>query len=252
MELNVSSVLDQGAKRTLARNGLALMGVLFVLGAVAQLLGLGAAQWAAGQPSDAGTAAAALAAGLASLVLSLATVVVSIGAIRVFVSEETERLPREYFTHRMAWAVVNFIVGAIVFGIVVALGFVALVVPGIFLLVTLAFWTVYVAVDDRNFVAGFRESWALTRGHRLKLLVIGASVLFVSLLVSAIFGLGAALGSTVGVVFAQIGAAITSVFTTATLARAYVALRAVEGPGGEGIAPSGDESAPSTDPVGSL
>jgi len=169
--------------------------------------------------------------GLVTLVLSIALLVVSIGAIRVFVSEETEHLPREYFTRNMVWAAINFVIGGIIFGIIVALGFVALIVPGIFLLVTLAFWTVYVAVEDQNFIKAFRSSWGLTRGYRLNLLVLGVAVTLLVLLVNLVFGLGnfasgSFVGDIVALVFAQAASAITTVFATAVLATAYTELKA--------------------------
>uniref|UniRef100_UPI00373AF265 hypothetical protein n=1 Tax=Halococcus sediminicola TaxID=1264579 RepID=UPI00373AF265 len=152
---------------------------------------------------------------------------VSIAAIRVFVSEETEELSREHFTRRMGWAALNVFVGAIAFGIIVALGFVALIIPEIFLLVTLAFWSVFVAVEDENFLSGFSSSWGFTKGHRFSLLLLGIAVILIGIVVDAVFGLGAIAGVTVGLVVAQAGSAIVTVFSTAVLAAAYTELTAL-------------------------
>ena len=151
---------------------------------------------------------------------------VSIAAIRVFVSEETEELSREHFTRRMGWAALNVFVGAIAFGIIVALGFVALIIPEIFLLVTLAFWSVFVAVEDENFLSGF-SSRGFTKGHRFSLLLLGIAVILIGIVVDAVFGLGAIAGVTVGLVVAQAGSAIVTVFSTAVLAAAYTELTAL-------------------------
>ena len=182
-------------------------------------------------PDESNVALTTCARGLVAFVLSIALLVVSIGAIRVFVSDETERLPREYFTRNMVWAAINFVIGGIIFGIIVALGFVALIVPGIFLLVTLAFWTVYVAVEDQNFITAFRSSWGLTRGYRLNLLVLGVAVTLLVLLLNLVFGVGnlasgSLIGDVVALVFAQAASAITMVFSTAVLATAYTELKA--------------------------
>ncbi|MFB9809485.1 hypothetical protein ACFFQF_32425 [Haladaptatus pallidirubidus] len=133
----------------------------------------------------------------------------------------------------MVWAAINFVIGGIIFGIIVALGFVALIVPGIFLLVTLAFWTVYVAVEDQNFIKAFRSSWGLTRGYRLNLFVLGVTVTLLILLVNLVFGLGnlasgSLVGDIVALVFAQVASAITTVFSTAVLATAYTELKVRE------------------------
>lgn len=233
MVVKITQILREAANRSSKRNGLILMGVLFVLSLCSGLLGAGIAQFAGNQPFlSVDTSATAvvvlppLVAGLLSLIVGLVSLVVSIGAIRVFVSDETERLPREYFTRNMGWAVVNFIVGAIVFGIVVGLGFIALVVPGIFLLVSLWFWSAFVAVEDQNFIEAFRSSWGLTRGHRLKLLLLGIVVVLISVVVGAVFGLGAVGGALIGFILTQAGSAIVTVFSMAALAVTYTELTA--------------------------
>jgi hypothetical protein len=253
MPINIETALKRGVNRTVARNGLLLAAVLYVVSTVNAIVGLGVQQWVAnrgvfpmGVPFSRGMDAeisremgAALFAippavgAVVSLLAGLATIVLSIGALRIFVSDETERLPSEHFTQNVVWPGLNFLVGTIVFGLVVALGFVFLVIPGIFLLVALAFWTVYVAIEDENFVAAMQDSWGLTRGHRLRLFLLGVAVAVVAIVVSAVFGVAGIVGGVVGVIITQIGSALTTVFTLATLAAAYdqlVALPAEEPP----------------------
>lgn len=245
MPMAIESVLRRGISRTVARNGLLLAAVWYVVSAVNALVGLGVARWVtqegfipAGVPMPAGAMREGFIAippgvgGLVSLLASLATVVLTIGALRTFTTGETERLRGEHFTRNLVWPGLNFIVGAVVFGIVVGIGFVLLVIPGLFLLVSLVFWTVFVAVEDENFVGALGDSWSLTRGHRLRLFLLGVAVVVVNIVVGIVFGLGGAIGGPVGVVIAQIGTALTSVFGLATLAAAYddlVALRVAEG-----------------------
>lgn len=253
MPVAIESILRRGVSRTVARNGLLLAGVWYVVSAVNALVGLGVARWVAQQgflPPDVPVPPGAMregfvaippaVGGLVSLLATLATVVLTIGALRTFTTDETERLRGEHFTRNLLWPGLNFIVGAVVFGIVVGIGFVLLVIPGLFLLVSLVFWSVYVAVEDENFVAALGDSWSLTSGHRLRLFLLGVAVVVVNIVVSAVFGLGGVLGGAIGLVIAQAGTALTSVFGLATLAAAYddlVALRVVEG-----TAPSEDET----------
>lgn len=205
MGITITRLLKEGADRTGKRNGLMLIGALFVLSIINIFLGSGIS----------------VATGLLTFVISIVSLVVNIVAIRVFVSDETERLPSELFTRRMGWVVLNAIVGGIVFGIAVGIGFVLLVIPGIFLLVTLAFWTVFVAVEDQNFVEGFQSSWSLTKGHRLRLLGLGIAVMVVAVIVGAVAGIVSVFVPVVGGLIQAVGTAIASVFGMAVLAAAY-------------------------------
>ena len=234
MDLDLEGILKRGLRRSVSRNGQVLMGVLFVGYLLEELAGVGVARSAAGQqppPVDPGSVAPSPLAAVASLLVGVLGLIVTIGAIRVFVGDETERLPREYFTRNVLWAAVNFVVGAIVFGIVVALGFVALVVPGIYLLIALGFWSAFVAVEDQNFVEALRSSWRLTRGHRFEVFVVAVAGFFVTVLISGLFGIGTLFGGFAEVVFTQAGAAVTAIVSTAIFAQTYVALRALPGEG---------------------
>lgn len=242
MTLNVTSVVERGIRRTLARNGLIIAAILYVLSVVNELLGLGTSRYLANvqSPQDAIpailTAVPSLLAGLASLLIGAATLVVVIGAYRVFVTEETERLPREYFTRNTAWAWINAFVGLIIFWIVVGVGLAFFVIPGIFLTVSLLFWLVFVAAEDQNFVEGMQSSWALSRGHRFELLIAGIAVVLVAIVVSAVFGVGSLVGGVVEILLVQAGTALTTVFMAAAVSEAYVELRSA--PETEGTRPS--------------
>lgn len=231
MSLPILDTAERGIRRALTRNGLVLMAILFVLSLVGALLDAGVTrlfgvQFDPAAPTELSFALPAAGVLALSLVVSVLSLVVVIGAIRVFVSDETERLSSEVFTRRMTMAWLNAFVGAIVFGIVVALGFVAFVVPGFFLLVALAFWTVYVAVEDEDFLTGMRRSWALTRGNRLSLFALGFVMFLVTFVVSVAFGIVGVLGAPVALVLAQAASAVTTVLGISVLATAYRTLTA--------------------------
>lgn len=228
MDLDLEGILKRGLRRSVSRNGLLLMGVLFASYLLEEFVGGGVARSAAGQqppPVGPGSVAPSPLAGFVSLLLAIFGLFVTIASIRVFVSDETERLPQEYFTRNALWAAVNFVVGAVVFAIIVALGFVALVIPGIYLLIALGFWSAFVVVEDQNFVEGLRNSWRLTRGHRFEVFVLAVAGFFITVLINGVFGVGAAVGGFAEIVLVQAGAAITAVVSTAIFAQTYVALR---------------------------
>ncbi|MFC5969776.1 hypothetical protein ACFPYI_00385 [Halomarina salina] len=231
MSIQVLDTAERGIRRAVTRNGLVLMAVLFVIGLATALVDLGLDRLVVFDPADPAAVefvAPTLGASLLSLALSVLGMVVVIGATRILVSDETETLPREAFTHRMGWAWLNVFVGTIVFAILVAFGFVALIVPGFFLLVALAFWTVFVAVEDQSFVAGMRSSWALTRGNRLSLFVLGLLMFVVGIGIGIAFGIVGFVGGTIALVLGQAASAISTVFGLAVLATAYNTLRATD------------------------
>ena len=239
MPIDIAGILRRGYERTVARNGLQLALVLFVLSVLDAMFSTGAERAmvppggldAPGMApvSDVVTGAppislglSPLVAGVVSLLLGIVSLVVTIGALRTFVSPETETLPRVHFTEGLLWPALNLVVGGIVFAIALAIGFVLLVVPGLFLLVSLFFWEVFVAVDGENFVEGFRRSWSLTGGHRLRLFALGLVVLVVAVIVSIAFGIpGAVMPRSLGFLVGQVGDALLGVFFLATMAETY-------------------------------
>lgn len=246
MPIDIESAVRTGFDRTIARNGLLLAGLVFVVTTVNAFVGFGVANWARDSgllppnvPFPAamgGPAISPAVGGLVSTLAGLAMIVLTIGALRTFVTDETASLPSEYFTRNLLWPGLNFLVGIVVFGILVGIGFVLFIVPGIFLLVTLVFWTVSVAVDGTNFVAGMGNSWSLTRGHRVRLFLLGVVVVLIEVVVEIVFGVP---GGVLGVVLTQVGSALTTVFGLATLAATYNQL--VELPAPEGTAAAESE-----------
>ena len=225
MTLDVIGVLQEGIERTVARNGLLFIGLLFALGVLNTLVAipLGGAP-GTGPPAE----GAPFVAAAVGLLASLASVILFIAALRTFVSDETERIPRKYATRNLVWALLNLVIGGIVFTIGVFLGLVALVVPGLFLLVSLFFWNVFVVVEDENFIEGFQRSWGLTKGDRLQLFGLGVLVFLIALAVELVFGIPALIDPLVGAIFTQAGSAITTVFIIATIAAAYNRLSTLE------------------------
>lgn len=113
------------------------------------------------------------------LSLWLCRLVLRIGAVRWFVGEATRPLTLELFTRRLGWTVLNLIAGTILYGLAVAVGLILLVIPGIFLAVTLFFFNYEVVVEGENAIDALVNSYSLTAGNRLQLFLLG--VLFVAL-----------------------------------------------------------------------
>ena len=231
MTFSVTDAITTGLDRTLKRNSLLLGSVFFVLAALNGLVTPAIVEpfvpeEAAGTPP---LDISPLIAVLIYVLVLLAMSVVTVAALRTFVSEETETIPAAYYTENVAFAVLNLLVGGIAFAILVSLGFVALVVPGFFLLVTLYFWSVFVAVENDNFVTAFKRSWGLTKGNRVRLFFLGVAVVLLAIAITVPFSLPAGLvGGAVGALVTGFSTAIISIFGLATAAAAFVQLRDLE------------------------
>ena len=171
----------------------------------------------------------AVAGGLLALSLVVVTVV-GVVAVRTFVARECGQIPRRFLTERLPFAVVNLFVGGVAFLLVVLVGSVLLVVPGIIAYISLIFMVQFVAVENVNFVTAMRRSWRLTRGNWIRLFVLLAILVAMIFAVTFVFnfGVGLALGSA-GAGLAGIAVAMVNVLTTlyllAVLSDAFVQLR---------------------------
>jgi len=253
MSVDISGLVAEGFDRTVSRNGLLLVAIFYLVGVpnavvTADLrrgLAGGTATSPATVPTPGLTPAAELGlsvavAGLLALALWAVSTVVTIGAIRTFLGADTETIDTSDFTRDLGWLFVNLLVGGLVFGLLVGIGVLLLVVPGVFLLVSLYFWNFVVVDEGANFVDGLERSWSLTSGERLELFLLGVVVAVVQLLVNVVFGLpGAVLPALAAPLFGQIGSAFGTVFVLATGARTYRALGG--GDGGPADAGGGEE-----------
>lgn len=228
MAFEIIDAMSDGFERTLQRNGLVLVAVLAVLTVLSTLLAPTAMEPAATAEPVVGVLG--FVTGLLSFVFAIASVVTMIVALRTFASGETEHIPREFVRRNIGLTTLNAIVGGIVFAALVALGGVLFVIPGLFVLVSLYYWSVFVAVEDQNFVRGFRSSWSLTRGSRFRLFGLGVAVIGLLFVVTAAVSIPAALFGVVGALVAQaVGAGLT-MYALATTVSAYDQLRALDQP----------------------
>jgi hypothetical protein len=128
----------------------------------------------------------------AAVFLSLLAIMtyVSILAVRVFAVGATDSIPAEFYTRRAVWVFFNYLVGGLAFGVLVLLGTVLLVIPGIFAYVSFIFMVFFVAVEDEDFVTALRRSWRLSRGERLRIFALLAVLLVAFTVVGVAFSIG--------------------------------------------------------------
>jgi hypothetical protein len=140
-----------------------------------------------------------VAAGLAVFALLLGTGVFLVTA-RLLTRDlaALSSLPGELFTRRLGRAFLSALVVSVVLGVAIPIGFVFLLVPGLFLAVSLQFAVFAVAVEDTGPIEAFRRSWELASGNRWRLLAL--VVLF-----GVVGGIGGAIGSLLAFVSPSVG-----------------------------------------------
>jgi hypothetical protein len=194
MPLQIGAALKSGGYRLASRTGALLTVAYLVLYAIYQvayngLLNVLYARWGVGAtlpepvPVPVPVAAAVVATSLVALSY------LSVVAIRTFVADERDAIPRSFYTDGVVWAVPNLFVGGLVTMFLMAAGFALLIVPGVFLLVSFVFVPVYVAVEGDNFVTAMRRSWALVRGDRLPVLGLVLVVVAAGLALGVVFAI---------------------------------------------------------------
>lgn len=245
MSLDIGAAIEDGLSRTLTRNAAILMGVFALLSVVSTVFAESLVRNLIEQgffgevPAPTMMAAATPLAldiptavsGLMLTVVSLLSTVVTIGAVRVFVSDETEAVPTDYFTDNILWVLANVVVGGLVFAVVLSIGFVAFIIPGFFLLSALYFWNFYVIDQGQNFFEAMKSSWRDTQDNRLRTLAL----LLIVLVASGVFSFAAGLvlgligtlvaGSAGNSLLTIIPSVIITVFSLATFTEAYKQIR---------------------------
>ena len=244
MALSVAAVLRDGFGRTVSRNGLLLLavfaGLRFVGTVVSQTVARANREFLATVEGPAppsvlvapeGTTPLSLPVPLAvALGLALAVAIVAealrIVAVRTFASDRTDVVPRAFVARNLAPATVNGFVGGVVVLVLMGVGTVLLVVPGILVGVLFFFVRQEIAVEDESFVDAMAGSWGLTTGNRFEVLWLALVLVAVGL--ASTFP-GILLRPSAPVLAAVLTAVLTgaaAVFGMASATRAYARLRA--------------------------
>jgi len=236
--LKIGSSVVGGIRRVANRNGLLLMIAYLIVGAAWQIPFYSAVVTGLEQ-SGTSTENVALPAIDAPLAVSVSAAILmllglqwlTVVTIRTFVGGHTQAIPSEYYTRNIVLVLLNSLVGGVIYAVLMFVGSVFFVIPGIIAYVAFIFMIMYVTVEDRNFVAGFRDSWNLTRGHWLRLfgllLLVVAGIGLISGVLTAMTSLvvGAVAGEATGILLSGVVGLPFSLLILAILAEAFTQLR---------------------------
>lgn len=147
-------------------------------------------------------------------------------------------------TEGIGWKVFNLFFGTILFGILVFIGLLLLVLPGIVLAVLLLFFPAAVVLDDQSVFGAFSSSVSVARENFLGAFGL-AVLLVVALFVVGVVGsiVGSTIGDAPGAIIEDLFSALGTALLLAVIVRAYVA-----GSGGDGTATSPEEDTTPSEP----
>ena len=152
--------------------------------------------------------------------------VVGVIAIRTFVSDARRSFPSGVTRH-LPWVILNALVASFITTLLIGIGTILLVIPGIYLAVALYFVQFEVIVEEENAIDALRTGWALTKGARLSvflLLLVIFAIGLASAVPSIALGFAGAPPLVATLVSLFVGA-VASIVSVAIGARAYVQLK---------------------------
>ncbi|GGK57038.1 hypothetical protein [Haloarcula sebkhae] len=192
MALQIGSALEEAGYRLFSRTGGILLAAFLALIVSLQALlntilattvtRMGYGEVTAAMPLTFDIPLTVAGAGIAvSSVISLYLTIVS---FRTFVAGARTSFPEGAFTRNVPLAMVNVLVGGLVYGLLVFIGSILLIIPGIFAYVVFIFMAPYIIAEDRNFIAALKASYRLTEGDRIALF----GLLFIVVVAAGLFG----------------------------------------------------------------
>lgn len=233
MPLQLGRAIGRGVRRALNPTG----GVLMLLTAVYLVVFVGALNTliAAAFPPELRQQASfdltfpisGALAGVLIVVGLLFGFVIYLAAARAFTRDPNKhpRFSTDLFTRRIGRALVSAIGANIIVSVAVTIGFILLIIPGLYLSVSFVFVVFAIGVEDARALDALRRSWELASGHRWRLLalvlVIGIGTSLFSSIGTAVAFVDPVLGQLVSLVLT----APISVLSYGILAEAYIQVR---------------------------
>lgn len=180
MSLSLRGVLGDGVGRLRSVNGTLFVGIVFLLTAATEAVlgGLRLRLTLPGPTQELLTVSPvslsvsapvwALSVGLVLLVGS--TLAATIVLTRLVLADEMETVPIDVYD-ALVPSVARLAVAGLIVLVVTFIGSIFLLVPGLFILVSLLFYAVFIARGE-GILSSLRKSWGLARGSRLKLFAL--------------------------------------------------------------------------------
>lgn len=128
------------------------------------------------------------------IISTVFTVLAVLFAYRMYTMEQPE-LNESVYSENLLFPALNLVIGTVVFVALVLAGLLAFIIPGLFLLTALYFFSFRIAVEDENFIEGLKSSYRLTKGNIIELFGLGVIVNLTIFIITAPLVALVALGS---------------------------------------------------------
>lgn len=129
-----------------------------------------------------------------SIVSAIVSLIIQVGIIKIVLDLYDGKPLNLANLYLMSHLAPRFLGASILYGLMILVGFVILIIPGIYLAIKLQFYSFLIVDKNAGVVGSLKKSWALTQGASLKLFlftlaiiilnIVGAIVLLVGLLVT--------------------------------------------------------------------
>jgi uncharacterized membrane protein len=132
---------------------------------------------------------------LFSVIFLLVFLVVQIGTYNLMlkvVDGKTAVLADLYTYSNMTMKVLRNIAAGIIVGVIVVLGLICLVIPGIYLGIRLMFFTYYIVDKNAGVIDSIKMSWELTRNGVVNLFLFSVLLAVLNFIGALLFGVGLA------------------------------------------------------------
>lgn len=228
MGFDTSDVIQEAGKKLFTRQGMTLLSVALIF-ALLGLIGLDSALydfyldiWERAIENDPELADTLdhpdemfpyaidipLAASVGVLLLSwLGYLVISIAALRWFYPASIQPLSFDLVSRNLGSAILNLIIGGILFAIAWLVGLLFFIIPGIFIFVVLIYYYTGITIEDRSFISAMSRSNEVTKGNRWQVFFLYLVVFVLAMVISPI-------GFTVQLIDPFIGQTVTVVLNS--------------------------------------
>ncbi|GAB7094755.1 hypothetical protein JCM30237_19080 [Halolamina litorea] len=228
MSLNIGDALSSGAEKLTTTAGIQL-GIAYVVLQLLTAVGSNSVVGAIETPGAGEMTAPALslpigtAAGSALAMLGVVlNLVLTIVAFRTLAHSPSElgSIP-DGVTSGLLKPAVFLVIASIVQGVAIFIGFIALIIPGIFLMISLIFTQLFIAVEDEGPFEALSSSWSLAKGNRFPLFGLGVIIVVMSLLISIPSGILSIFSPVAGSVVTYVITGFFSIFSWGVLVASY-------------------------------